>query len=220
MDNSIFHEVEEDLQREKLMKLWRDYGMYTIAIVVAVIMGTGATLYWRNARYENRTTQSKSLSQAVALADKNQLPQALAALKKLSEQKGEYAHLADFQRAGLIVQYNSQKKAGAPPLAEAIAIYDNLAKSRKVDSKTRNLALLLSVLLQLDTGDPKALTLRLQKASGSANPWAALALEAQAILAIREGKPEQAKAILKSLKQKQFPPQNVILRLEAVLSGP
>ncbi len=219
MDDSIFHEVEEDLQQEKLMKLWQNYGMYAIALVLAIIIGTGGTIYWRNAHYEKRVTQSQTFSQAVQLANSDNLTLALKNLRGLNEQGGEYAHLANFERANLIVQHNNENKAGAPPITEAIQIYDELAQNRKIDSKSRNLALLLSVLVQLDTGDPETLMVKLQKASGLSNPWAAMSQEAQALLAIRAGKPEQARAILKTLQQNKRTPQTVIDRLEAVLSG-
>ena len=40
----IFHEVDEEVRRERLQKLWERYSIYIIALAVLIVAGVGA---WR-----------------------------------------------------------------------------------------------------------------------------------------------------------------------------
>ena len=40
----IFHEVDEEVRRERLQKLWDRYSIYLIALAVLIVAGIGA---WR-----------------------------------------------------------------------------------------------------------------------------------------------------------------------------
>ncbi len=217
MDDSIFHEVAEDLRHEKFVKLWKDFGIYIILGIVAIIVGTAATLYWRHHVYEQRATESREFTTAIQTAEKGSLDQALSQLKNLAATGGSYAGLAELQRAGLIIQANKDKKPDAPDLQEAIKIYNDLSKNRKVDTKIRNLALVLSVLAQIDTGDPQMLKDQLAQATTLSNPWTALAKEAAALLAKRTGDHVQAKALLNDLKEDPRTPPSVKERANALL---
>src|SRR6202044_2660334 len=42
--SDIFNEVDEEVRREQLKKLWERYGNYLIAVCVLVVVGVGA---WR-----------------------------------------------------------------------------------------------------------------------------------------------------------------------------
>ena len=54
----IFREVEEDVRRERVEKLWKAYGNYLIAALV--LLFAGMAIYWRGQR---------SISRAAALAE-------------------------------------------------------------------------------------------------------------------------------------------------------
>ncbi len=44
----IFHEVDEEVRRERLQKLWDRYSIYIIAAAVLIVAGIGA---WRGYEY-------------------------------------------------------------------------------------------------------------------------------------------------------------------------
>ena len=44
----IFHEVDEEVRREQLKKLWDRYSIYLIALAVLIVAGIGA---WRGYEY-------------------------------------------------------------------------------------------------------------------------------------------------------------------------
>ena len=44
----IFHEVDEEVRREQLKRLWDRYSIYLIALAVLIVAGIGA---WRGYEY-------------------------------------------------------------------------------------------------------------------------------------------------------------------------
>ena len=45
--SDIFREVEEDVRRERLEKLWKAYGNYAIAGLVLLFAGIGGWQFWQ-----------------------------------------------------------------------------------------------------------------------------------------------------------------------------
>lgn len=71
--------------------------------------------------------------------------------------------------------------------AAAVKIYDELTQSSKLEPVYRDLATVLSVMHQVQTGDPGQLTARLQPLVADSSPWRHSARELTALLAIRSG---------------------------------
>ncbi|MGB7021418.1 MAG: tetratricopeptide repeat protein, partial [Xanthobacteraceae bacterium] len=64
----IFNEVDEEVRREQLNKLWERYGIYLVALCVLIVAGVGA---WRGYEWWQSQQAAKSgaaFEQAVALA--------------------------------------------------------------------------------------------------------------------------------------------------------
>jgi hypothetical protein len=40
--SDIFREIDEELRRDNLLKLWSEYGRYIIAVAVAALIGLAA----------------------------------------------------------------------------------------------------------------------------------------------------------------------------------
>src|SRR5487761_1006494 len=78
----IFNEVDEEVRREQLKKLWERYGTYLIAVCVLVVIGVGA---WRGYQWWQNQQAEKSgavFEQAVELAEAGKPQQAEAAFAK------------------------------------------------------------------------------------------------------------------------------------------
>src|ERR1700758_2715227 len=50
----IFREVEEDVRRERIEKLWKAYGNYVIAALVLLFVGIGAWQLWQRHEQQER----------------------------------------------------------------------------------------------------------------------------------------------------------------------
>src|SRR5262245_45262424 len=49
--DSLAREVDEELRREQLLKLWEKYGTYVVAAIALIVVGVGGIKY-----YQYRTT--------------------------------------------------------------------------------------------------------------------------------------------------------------------
>ena len=72
--SDIFREIQEDVRRERIEKLWKAYGVYAIAFLVLVFMGLGAWQLWQ--RHEKAEAEKASVAFAAAQRITN--PQAAA----------------------------------------------------------------------------------------------------------------------------------------------
>lgn len=176
----IFEEVDEEVRRERLTKLWRQYGKYFIAALVLVVGGTAATVGWREYRAMSQRQFSDQFAAATVLAREGKTVEAVEALGRLSgDASAGYAMLARFREAAV--------RAGAGDGAAAIAIYEALAADGGLDRIYRDLATLLAVMHQVDTGEADALSRRLESLAADDSPWRHTARELLAALALKAG---------------------------------
>ena len=147
----IFEEVDEELKEENLKKLWDRYGRFLIAAVVLLIGGVGAFKFWEAYTQDQRQAYSEAFISAISLAEEGKNSDAAAAFTVFADDASAgYAMLARFREAA------ARRKDGDP--GAAIDIYETLAADDSIESLYRDLAVLLSVMAQADTGDVKALS--------------------------------------------------------------
>jgi hypothetical protein len=49
-DDGFLREVEEELRRERLEKIWRQYGTYILIVAALIVFGVLGYKYWENSR--------------------------------------------------------------------------------------------------------------------------------------------------------------------------
>jgi hypothetical protein len=188
--SDFIREVEEDLRRDRLEKLWRQYGTYALALAVAIVVAVGATVGWRQyseSQRAERARQYEAALQLVAAGDAG----ASGALEELAGGADGYAVLARLHAAAL--------KAKAGDVEGAVAAYEQLAADSSVDERLRQLAVILLALRTADTAPPESLTERLQPLTEASSPWRFSAREITAVLAQRAGDTARAEEILTGL---------------------
>ena len=114
----IFREVEEEVRRERLEKIWKQYGDYIIVgAAVLFIAGAGFEL-WQRYEDNRRTVASAEYDAAVQLASANP-PAALAAFEKIAATApAGYAKLAKFAEADALLVTGDRNRA--------IALFESL----------------------------------------------------------------------------------------------
>ncbi len=176
----IFHEIEEDLRRERFRRLWRRYGVHLIVVVVLVIAGTAA---WRGyvAWHESRARAGgDQFYAALETASKGDHKAAAAALSTLADEAGAgYAILGRFRAAA--------EHAAAGDNAAAIAGFDAIAADGSVPEIYRNLAHVRAGYLSLAGSDPKAAQARVSSLAETAGPWRQPAREVMGLAAYAGG---------------------------------
>lgn len=157
--SDIFHEVDEEVRREQLKKLWQRYGTYFIAacvLVVAAVGGWRAYEWWEARRAAEAGTAFQA---AVALAEQGKHAEAEAAFAKLAaEAPASYRMLAKFREAGETAQRDPKA---------AVAIYDALAGDNSVPATMRELAALRAGMILVDTASFDEMKQRLEPLTGA-----------------------------------------------------
>lgn len=204
--SDIFREVDEDLRRDQIMKFWKRYGGLVIGAAILVVAATAGNVgwkHWRTTRMEERTAVLSDALATLRPADENARPDSKAAAEALSAaaaKLGEgHADIARLYEAGLRARDGQRD--------EAVKLYDQVAGTAGADPMLRDLATLLSVQLQLDTGDAAALRGRLAPLLKPGSAWKASATEASALLAARAGDNAGAAALFKELSDDATAPQ-------------
>ncbi|MEE9208993.1 MAG: tetratricopeptide repeat protein, partial [Kiloniellales bacterium] len=139
----IFKEVDEDLRRDNLEKLWKKYGFQIIGLAAAVVLGVAGVQGWQAYDLDQRSKLSDRYGAARELAQGGEATAGLDAMIDLSEASGGgYAGLAAFEEARLRVE--SGDTGGA------IAVWDRIAEGSGLGPGFKEAATLFSILHQID----------------------------------------------------------------------
>jgi hypothetical protein len=202
--SDIFREIDEELRRDNLLKLWSRYGRYVIAVAVVALVIAGGIVAWRDYQASERRAQGQRYSNALALVREGKDGDAAKVFALLARESGGYGMLAAFEEAELLAKSGDKKGA--------IAAYDHIAGSSGTDPEFRDLAVLLSAAQLLADGDAAAASERLQKLTANGNPWRASALDLAAAAKLKAGDPSGALAIYKELADDLSAPQGLRAR--------
>lgn len=208
----IFKEVDEDLRRERYLKLWRKYGKYVIAGAVAIVVATAASVAWQEYRKSQMLEQSTRFAQALDLAQEGRTAEAAAAFANLAaDASADFTALARLQEAAL--------KAKSGDVAGAVQIYGRLANDNGVDRAFRDLAVILGALHTVDSADPAALVERLAPLTAENSPWRHSALELTALAVERLGDRTRAGEIFARLAGDPDAPLALRMRAAEMLAA-
>ncbi len=150
----IFQEVDEEVRREQLKKLWQRYGNLIVAACVLVVVGVGA---WRGYEWWQAKQAAKSgaaFETAVTLAEAGKHQEAEAAFAKLAaDGSAGYRQLAQLREAAEFAPTN--RKA-------AIKAYDQIAADKSAGQVIQDLAAVRAGLLLVDTASYSEMRQRLE----------------------------------------------------------
>jgi hypothetical protein len=208
----IFHEVEEDVKRERYEKLWKAYGKYLIAVLAAVVLGTAGTVFWRDYQRGQREAESERFTAALALVQAGRNADAANAFAELANEAGAgYRVLALFQRAS--AQLSSGDTAGA------VATYDRIVDDGGASAVLRDLGRLLAARALLDTAPMGEVEARLSPLRADANPWRHSARELTAVLALKAGDVAAAREGFQALADDLSAPSTTRARAAELLAA-
>lgn len=202
--SDIFREIDEELRRDNLLKLWSRYGRYVLGLAIAVLIVAGGIMAWRDHQLSERRAQSTRYAAALSLAREGKETDAAKVFEAIAQEGGGYADLASFEVADLLAKSGDRKGAAAA--------YERIAGARGLDPGFRDLAILLSVMHGLPEAEPQATIDRLAPMTAPGNPWRATALELTAAARLKSGDKSGALALFKSLADDTSAPQGLRTR--------
>lgn len=183
--SDIFHEVDEEVRREQLKKLWQRYGNYIIAGCLLVIVGIAG---WRGYEWleAKRVAESgTAFEQAVTLAESGKAQEAEAAFAKLANDgTAGYRVLSRLREAAELAR---------PDPKAAIKAYDEIAADRGAGQVIQDLATLRAGLLLVDQTSYADLPSRLEPLTGPGRAFRYSARELLALSAWKQGDASAAK---------------------------
>ncbi len=175
----IFQEVDEEVRREQLKKLWDRYGTYFIAACVLVVVGVGA---WRGYEWWQAKRAGESgaaFEQAVSLAEAGKTPDAEAAFAKLAtDGTAGYRVLARLREAAAVA--TTDRPA-------AVKDYDEIAADRSAGRVIADLAALRAGFLLVDHAPYSEMRTRLEPLTGPDRAFRHSARELLALSAWKAG---------------------------------
>lgn len=175
----IFQEVDEEVRREQLKKLWERYGYYIIAGCVLIVAGIGA---WRGYEWwetKKAAEAGVAFEQAVTLAESGKPQEAEAAFAKLAtDGTAGYRVLARLREAAELAQ--SDPKA-------AIKSYDDIAADRGAGEAIQDVAALRAGFLLVDSASYAEMRTRLEPLTRAERPFRYSARELLTLSAWKHG---------------------------------
>lgn len=202
--SDIFREVDEELRQDRMKALARRYGGVAVAAALLIVVGTAGYVGWKHWRDQQRRQATAALETALVAAAAGGEDGVKALTGLAGAASGDMSALARLAAAAALTRDGR--------FNEAAQIYDALAADAGVSAWQRDLALLLSVGRQAETGDPAALSVRLTPLLAPANPWRFQARELAGLLAVRAGDRAKAQALFQQLADDALAPAGVRAR--------
>lgn len=141
--SDIFNEVDEEVRRERLQRLWDRYSIYLIALAVLIVAGIGG---WRGYEYwlgQKAAAAGAAFESAVTLSEQGKHAEAEQAFAKVvTEAPQGYAVLARFRAAAELAQVKSD---------DAVKAYDRLAADGSLGAIWQDLASVRAGMLLVDS---------------------------------------------------------------------
>jgi len=175
----IFQEVDEEVRREQLQKLWQRYGHFAIAGCILVVVAVGG---WRGYDWWQAKKAAESgaaFEAAVALAETGKHQEAEAAFAKLAtDGTASYRTLARLREAAELARTDK---------AAAVKAYDDIAADKSAGQVIDELAALRAGFLLVDTAPYSEIRARLEPLSGADKTFRHSARELLALSAWKSG---------------------------------
>jgi hypothetical protein len=139
----IFHEVDEEVRRERLQKLWDRYSIHIIALAVLIVAAIAA---WRAYDWwlaKQAAAAGAQFEQALILSEQGKRAAAEAAFTNIvAEAPAGYRMLARFRAAGEVAHNKP---------ADAVKAYDDIAADGALGQTLQDLATLRAGMLLVDS---------------------------------------------------------------------
>jgi hypothetical protein len=175
--SELFNEVDEEVRRDQLKKLWDKYSIYIIALALLLIASVGG---WRGYQY----LEAKKAVEAGAAFDK---AVELAEANKHAEAEAAFADLAAKAPAGyrVLARLRTAAEVASRDQQAAAKMFDEIAADRSVGVAEQDLARIRAAQLLLESTTYPNIKTRLEAAAAAGATFRHTARELLALSAWR-----------------------------------
>ncbi|WP_407146627.1 tetratricopeptide repeat protein [Bradyrhizobium sp. ORS 86] len=206
--SELFDEVNEEVRREQLKKLWDKYSLLIVALVVLIIAGVGG---WRGYQYleaKKAAEASAAFDRAAELSEQNKHSEAEAAFADLAA-KAPYGYrtLARLRMAAEVATRDQQAAA---------KLYDEIAADRSIGRPEQDLARIRAAQLLMETTTYPNMLQRLEPVTAQDSTFRHTARELLALSAWRANDATAARKWLDQIANDGDSPPSLRSRAEAL----
>lgn len=198
-DNALLREIDDAVRHDQLQEAAKRYGIPVLTAVVAGLLAFGGYLWWHESREANRAASSEELVGAIdtlAAGHTDTADKELAKLAGDATPGGKAT--ADLLRAGIALREGRT--------ADALKLYDQVAKDGDVPAPYRDLAAIRGVAANFDAMKPEDVVAKLKPLAVPGNPWFGSAGELVGAAYLKQGKNDLAGPLFASIaKDKDVP---------------
>jgi len=175
--SDIFHEVDEEVRRDQLKRLWERYSIFIVGAAILIVAGIGG---WRGYEYyiaQKAAVAGAAFENAVTLSEQGKYAEADAAFAKIAaEAPAGYQVLSRLRAAAALAQVKP---------ADAVKAYDAISADRSVGQEMQDLASVRAGILLVDTANLADLRTRLDPVAEPSRTFRHTAREILALSAWR-----------------------------------
>lgn len=160
-DESLFREVDEDVRRDQLSKLWKRYGNAIIAVSFGIIAAVSGIKGYEYFQLKQSETAARAYFAAAKLENDGNSAEAAKAFAAAKGSHAGFAALASLREAANL--------AAAGDVEGAVKAYDSIATG--ADPLLAETARVRAAWLLVDTASPADLETRLKGLNTPENAW-------------------------------------------------
>ena len=206
--SELFDEVDEEVRREQLKKLWDKYSIYIIAAALLIIAAVGG---WRGYQYveaKKAAEASEAFNKAVELAEQGKHAEAEAAFADLVA-KAPYGYR-------LLSRFHMAAEAANRDPKAAADMFDKLSADASIGAEQQELARIRAAGLLVDSASYADMKQRLEADTGPAATFRHVARELLALSAFRANDASAARQWLGQISTDAETPPSLRSRAEAL----
>jgi hypothetical protein len=206
--SELFDEVDEEVRRERLKKLWDKYSALIIALAFLIVAGVGG---WRGYQYleaKKAAEAGETFDKAVELAEQG----------KHSEAEAAFADLAGKAPSGyrILAKFRAAAEAAAREPQAGAKMFDEIAADRSVAADFQDLAKIRAAGLLVDSTTYQNMVQRLEPLTSAGSTYRHAARELLALSAWRANDATAARQWLDQIALDGETPPSVRARAEAL----
>ena len=187
MSEEIISEIEEDLQKERFKKYWKNYCKYISLLIVFIIFSVGG---WQIYEFieQRKNIEASNIFLNILDVSKEDTEKAIDEIYKIKNLPNGYELLIKFQKANLFIKNNQ--------ITDAVLLFNQIHQDKSIDQNYRDIAFLLSIMHQYKQENSIA---KLDNIITTNEYFSMLAKELKAYILYDDGKIKGAQNILEEI---------------------
>ena len=201
-EDVLLREVDDAVRQDQYAEFGRRFGRPLIALLVVVLAGFGAYLFWESRQEAAREKDSEALVSALDQIEAGNLDSGESALDPLLGEGSDAARAAAAMlKAGIALEQDQPR--------QAVELFEQVAADGDAPQALRDLATIRAVAAQYDSMQPAEVVARLKPLAAPGNPWFGSAGELVAMAYLEQGKTGEAGTLFAAIAKDDDVPETL-----------